>query len=386
MLYALGVAQIISWGSVYYAIGVLGPQMARELGLPNVLVFGAFTGGLILSGLVSPLVGRMIDERGGRLVLSLGSVLSAAALALLGVAGNAAMVVIAWLLGGVAMAMSLYDPAFAAISQIRSIDYRRSVTLLTLLGALASTAFWPLAHAISQPFGWRAAWIAFALLELCVCLPIHLYCLPRSWTPPPPAAAAAAGQGARAGRGIAWLSAALALLSFAFTACVVNLIPLLEAGGLAPAQAVALAMLMGPMQVLSRVAELRLAKRFSAVALGYLPYALAMLALAALFAVRGPGLMAVLFVVTLGWGNGILTIARGTVPRELFGAERLGELLGRIARVSIFARALGPASLPAMATLAIAHGGRITALLAVALAGAACYARAVRGRGLRRST
>ena len=380
MVYALGVAQIISWGSVYYAIGVLGPQMARELGLSNLLVFGAFTSGLVVSGLVSPTVGRTIDRRGGRFVLSLGSILSAAALALLGASWNAASVVAGWLLAGVAMATSLYDPAFATLSQNKSIDYRRSVTLLTLLGALASTAFWPLAHGISQGFGWRAAWLTFAALELLVCLPLHLAFVPRSAGPAPASAASGPIDHRRQGGAVAWLSAALALLSFTFTGCIVNLIALLEASGLTQAQAVSLSMLMGPMQVLSRVAELRLAKHFSAVTLGYLPFALALLALVLLLGASRAAVLAVLFVAVLGWGNGILTIARGTVPRELFGAERLGELLGRLARVSIFARALGPASLPAMAALAIPVTGRLFALVAVALAGVACYSRAVRGR------
>lgn len=381
MVYALGVAQVISWGSLYYAIGVLGPQMAADLGLSNLLVFGAFTSGLVVSGLVSPTIGRAVDQRGGRFVLSLGSILSALALALLAVSWNAFTVVTGWLLAGAAMATSLYDPAFATLSQNKSIDYRRSVTLLTLLGALASTAFWPLAHAISQSFGWRAAWMSFAMLELLVCLPLHLAFVPRHSGEAAVVAAAGPSQGLRPGPALAWLSAGLALLSFTFTGCIVNLIALLEASGLSQAQAVSLSMLMGPMQVLSRVAELRLAKHFSAVALGYLPFALAVLALAMLLGAEGPGLMALLFVATLGWGNGILTIARGTVPRELFGSERLGELLGRLARVSIFARAVGPASLPAMAAIAIPQAGRLLALMAIAMAGAACYSRAVKERG-----
>lgn len=382
MVYALGIAQIISWGSLFYAVGVLGPAMSRELGVAPVVVFGGFTAGLVVTGLLSPLVGRLIDERGGRYVLVRGSLVSAAGLALLALSWNAASVVAAWIVAGAAMAASLYEPAFVALAQNRALDYRRSLTLLTIMGAFASTVFWPLALAISESFGWRAAWGSFAALQLLVCLPLHLRFVP----PHAPAtatreAASAAGTQWRSPGAFVWLSAAFALASFAFAVCVVHVNELLQAGGLSQAQAISLAVLIGPMQVVGRLAEVRLARRFSAAALGYLPFVLMVVSLAALFAVDGPGFVALAFVVCLGWGNGILTIARGTVPQEIFGKQRFGELLGRLALTSLFARALGPGALSAIALLGVSHGGSLGILMAVALIGTACYAVALGRRG-----
>ena len=383
MVYALGVAQVISWGTLFYAIGVLGPQMARSLQVTDLTVFGAFTAGLLVSGLAAPRVGRLIDRRGGRRVLAAGSCLAALAFGVLGSASNAAMIVAGWALAGCAMAASLYDAAFASISQVKGIDYRRSVAILTVMGALASTAFWPLSHVLSEAWGWRATWYAYAALQLLVCLPLHLVFLE-------PHAAAAAGGAREAASGpeppaatVRWLAGAFALASFALAVCVVHLIELLQAAGVTREQAVSLAMLMGPMQVVGRLGELRLARHVTAVAMGYLPFILVGCALLALLLMDGAGVLSLLFVGALGLGNGVLTIARGTVPQEIFGAPRLGELLGRLSRASLFSRALAPASLSAMAAVSMPHPARLATLMAIAAGGAACYWRAVGRRRLR---
>src|SRR5258708_4295867 len=142
MILSLGLAQVISWGSLFYAIGVLGPAMRSDLHVSEVFLFGSFSAGLVLTGTLAPFVGRMIDERGGRLVLSTGSVLAMAALVVLATSLHPAQLVAGWLLAGAAMAACLYDPAFATLSQHTGSRYRMAVTILTLLGGFASTVFW----------------------------------------------------------------------------------------------------------------------------------------------------------------------------------------------------------------------------------------------------
>src|SRR5438477_8097701 len=175
---ALGTAQIISWGTLFYAIGVLGPAMRRDLGVSELFLFGVFSAALLVSGTLAPLMGRLIDRRGGRFVLSLGSVLGATACALLAAAPNAAVMAAGWLVAGAAMGACLYDPAFATLSQHAGARYRRAVTALTLFGGFASTAFWPLSHLLLEAWGWRATWAIYAGLHCCVCLPIHLAFVP----------------------------------------------------------------------------------------------------------------------------------------------------------------------------------------------------------------
>ena len=124
LICALGVAQIISWGSLFYSIAVLGESMRADLDISGTWLFGAFTAGLVCSGLASPLVGRMIDTRGGWLVLSAGSLLSALALVLLSQAHGMVALFVGWGLAGVAMAACLYDPAFATLHQLTGDAYR----------------------------------------------------------------------------------------------------------------------------------------------------------------------------------------------------------------------------------------------------------------------
>src|SRR6186713_2856424 len=154
---ALGVAQIVSWGTLFYTIAVLGASMRADTGVSELWLFGSFTAGLFLSGIASPLVGRDIDARGGRRTLVTGSLLAALASCVLGSAQGPVTVLAGWLLPGVAMAACLYDPAFATLHQIAGASYRRSVTALTLFGGFASTVFWPLSQFLLDTLGWRPA-------------------------------------------------------------------------------------------------------------------------------------------------------------------------------------------------------------------------------------
>lgn len=171
---ALGIAQIVSWGTLFYTIAVLGAAMRADTGVSDLWLFGSFTAGLFLSGVVSPFVGRQIDAFGGRRVLAAGSLLGAAACAVLAAAQGPLSLAAGWLLAGVAMAACLYDPAFATLHQIAGLSYRRAVTALTLFGGFASTVFWPLSQYLLDTVGWRQTFAIYAALHLALCLPLHV--------------------------------------------------------------------------------------------------------------------------------------------------------------------------------------------------------------------
>ena len=313
---ALGVAQVISWGTLFYAIGVLGAPMRAELGVSDVFLFGAFTAGLLVSGVLAPVAGRHIDRHGGRAVLSAGSVVGAIAMAVLALCADRWTLTLGWLLAGAAMAGALYDPAFAALSYHAGERYRRSVTTLTLFGGFASTVFWPLSQVLLDAVGWRYTFAVYALLHLAACLPIHLGMIPRGGAAaaahahaPPPHVAPDASLRA--------LAAAFGVATFVFGIVAVHLINLLTAAGVPKGQAVAMSMLVGPMQVAGRIAELAVSRRVRAVHVGATAFVLMAASLVALLTVRGPGATALLFVIAYGWGLGLLTIAMGTVPAEL---------------------------------------------------------------------
>ena len=380
LVLALGIAQIVSWGSLFYSIGVLGPSMSRDVGVSEVYLFGAFTAGLLLSGTLSPLSGRLVDERGGGFVLSAGSVLGAIALAVIATAAHPALLLGGWILAGAAMAACLYDTAFATLSQhAGAAGFRKSVTALTILGGFASTVFWPLSQVLMDAWGWRAALGIYAGLHLLVCLPIHLWMVPRV---PHVHRAAAASPSVRPPAfskrpGLALLNASFIAASFVSAVVAVHMVSLLAAHGLTQAQAVSVAMLMGPMQVAGRIAEFGFASRMNVRILGGITFGLFVAAISVLRAVEGFGVAAFLFVICFGCGNGLFTIMRGTTPGELFGRERLGALLGYLARGSLYSRALAPACFSGMLAAGLTRGTALAALGVVALAGWGAFTAAV---------
>jgi len=376
---ALGIAQIISWGTLFYAIAVLGPAMRDDLHTSDIVLFGSFTCGLFLSGIVSPAVGRRIDAFGGRGVLAVGSATGALACVTLALAQNSWTMLAGWLAAGLAMAACLYDPAFATLHRISGASYRRAVTALTLFGGFASTVFWPLSQYLLDTVGWRQAFAIFAGLHACVCLPLHLACVPGGEfvaRPPlhdttlPHKAAAASGT-------FAWLATALSLATFISAALSAHLIGLLTSTGLAARDAVLVGSLIGPMQVAGRIMEFAFTRHVRALAVGTLAFALMAAALLVLCQVRGVWIVALAFAILYGWSNGVMTIVRGTVPAELFGHHDYGALLGRLAQPQFVAKAIAPLALTLVFVVDRSRIASSWALFACGLFALFAYRRAI---------
>ncbi|HEY7903347.1 MAG TPA: MFS transporter [Casimicrobiaceae bacterium] len=340
----LGVAQIVSWGTLFYSIAVLGEPMRAALGTGEIVLFGAFSGGMLLSGVAAPAVGREIDAHGGRRVLTAGSLLGAASMALLAAAQNTPMLVTGWLMAGVASTAVLYDAAFATLHQVAASAFRRAVTVLTLLGGLASTVFWPLSRFLLETVGWREAFVVYAALHLLLCMPVHALCVPDA-APAPAASRQEPQVSMPMPRALLWLALAMSITSFVAVAVSAHLMTLLGASGLAARDAVLIGSMIGPMQVAGRIVEYGAARNVAATATGTFAFALMAVALCVLTQVHGTWIVALAFVIAYGWANGVFTIVRGTVPRALFGAQGYGSLLGRLARPQFFARAVAPVTL-----------------------------------------
>jgi hypothetical protein len=381
---ALGIAQIISWGALYYAIAVLGASIGGDLGLSPAHVFGAFSAGLLLSGLTAPVAGRAIDRWSGRIVLTMGSVVAALALFFLSRVSSALEYYLAWCLGGVAMGLTLYDPAFATLSQHFVTSYRKALTALTLFGGFASTVFWPLAQLCLVHLGWRDTLAVFATLELAVCLPLHWWLIPargrtgRGEGPderqgaqrPPPASTAPQ---------FVALASSFALNAFVFSAMSAHLIGMMRGGGMTADDAVWIAALIGPMQVVGRIVEITVGRNLRAATVGVIAVGLLIVAMLVLLA--GPRISvsaALIFVVFYGLSNGVMTIVRGTVPAEFFGRAAYGSLLGRLAAPSLVARAAAPVALASLAAPQISPQGSILVLLLLAALSAAAFIVAIR--------
>ncbi len=375
----LGVAQIISWGSLYYSLTVLAAPIKAELGFSELMIFGAFTAGLLVSGIAAPVLGRRIDREGGRTVMTAGSIAAALALTLVAIAQEPIVFTLGWMLAGLAMAACLYDPAFASLYQIAPDRYRRAVTGLTLFGGFASTVFWPLAHTLATAWGWRATLLAFALLNLLVCMPIHRAVLPRlrpvqaEITKSVPERSSYSGD-AR----FFWLAASFAAATFVFSALSAFMIAALGTRGFTADEAVWIAALIGPMQVLARLIEWVFARRFSAIGVGITACTLALLGMVLLNVVPYALSFGVLFAICYGASNGILTIARGTVPAELFGPQQQGALLGALARPSFVTKALAPALFAAGLSAGFSMRTGVALLALISAAALVCFLLAAR--------
>jgi MFS family permease len=343
---ALGTAQTLAWASTYYLPAILAVPMARELGLPVPAIFAAFSAALIVSALIGPRSGAAIDRLGGRPVLMATSVVFALGLAGLGMSQGPASLFAAWLLLGIGMGSGLYEAAFASLVRLHGHDARTSITGITLIAGFASTVGWPLSAWLEARFGWRDACFAWAALHLVVGLPLNAL-LPTA----APVAAPATEEGARTAaaqtpeappswRAMLVLSFVFAATWFISTAMAAHLPRLMQAAGATLATALLVGSLIGPAQVAARVAEFGWLRKVHPLLSARLASALHPLGVVVLL-IGGPA-FAPLFGILHGAGNGILTIAKGTLPLVLFGSVGYGARQGWLMVPARVAQALAP--------------------------------------------
>ena len=352
----LGTSQTLAWASSYYLPALLAAPMARDLGVSTPTVFAAFSLALIVSAAVGPGAGRAIDRHGGRPVLMVTNLLFAAGLAMLGLAQDAFTLFAAWALIGVAMGSGLYEAGFSTLVRLYGHDARRAITGITLLAGFASTVGWPLSAWLEAHFGWRNACFVWAALHLVLGLPLNAS-LPHA----PPAASdgttpAEMAQGVQAdpvpsretrrrdNRTAALLAFVFAAAWFVSTAMAAHLPRLLQASGATLAGAVGAAALVGPAQVAGRLLEFGWLRRLHpllSARLAALAHPLGALLVLGTAAPHAAGLAAV-FALMHGAGNGILTIAKGTLPLALFGARAYGERQGWLMMPARIAQAMAP--------------------------------------------
>jgi MFS family permease len=318
----LGITQTLAWGSTYYLAAVFADPISETLQLPHAWFFGVFSAALLLSGLLGPLAGRMIDKHGGRDVLAATNLVFAAGLACLSFASGIFSLTFAWALIGVGMGFGLYEAAFATATGLYGRQARNAITGITLFAGFASTVGWPTSTLFIEHFGWRGACLAWALLHLVIGLPMNRLLIPKAVPPVAEIRPAHAAPPA----GIPWTMIVIAAV-FGATWCVstalaAHLPRLLEAMGSPPAMAIFAASLVGPAQVAARLVEFTLLKSLSPMISARLATGLHPIG-ALLLAIFGP-VTAVPFVLLHGAGNGMLTIARGTLPLALFGPTGYG--------------------------------------------------------------
>jgi MFS family permease len=374
----LGITQILAWGAIFYPPVLTVPLIAAERGWSMTFAMGGFSLALLTAGLVSPRVGRLIDQYGGHRVMPFGSLLGALGLLLLVYAEHPVAYLAVWMLLGVAIAGSLYDPAFATLGRIFGAAARQPITALTLAGGFASTVGWPTTRALLDTVGWRGTYVAFAAVLALVAAPLHAFVLPRTRADPltRPAGAPLTPATVRPPKGWPFLLVAFAFAAYAFvpSGLSAHLLAIFGRSGIDAATVVAIGALFGPAQVAARVGELLFARRIHPLdvgrfAVGLLLAAFALLALAGLSVAA-----AATFAVMFGMANGLITNARGAVPLALFGASGYGHLVGRIGGPFLVMQAIAPLVLAFVAerasdsaVLAVVAGFALVSFVAFAL-------------------
>ena len=355
MVITLGLTQTLAWASSTYLPAILAAPIARDLGISRATVFGAFSVSLLVMAVCGPMVGRAIDKAGGRNMLMLSNLVLAAGLIVLGSAQQTATLFAAWCILGAGMAMGLYDAAFAALVRIYGSGARKPITGITLIAGFASTVGWPLTAYMDAQIGWRAACFVWAALHVLIALPANWRLIPvppataggasEPTAPASPALSAApASQAAQSAaplqtppmsppssaserkRSFALLAVYFATTAFVTSAYASHLPGLLTAMGAGSAGAVMAAALLGPAQVAARLIEFGVISRYKVHALVTARVATALHPLACLLLAvfGGPLGLAAAFALLHGAGNGMITIAKGTLPLALFGPAGYG--------------------------------------------------------------
>jgi predicted MFS family arabinose efflux permease len=337
---ALGISQTLAWASSYYLPAVLAAPISANLGLPRAWFFAAFSASLLIAACAGPAVGRLIDRRGGRGVLVLSNGVLAVGLIMLASANGAVMLFVAWAVLGIGMALGLYDAGFAALTALYGRAARGPITGVTLFAGFASTVSWPLTAVMNDVLGWREACLVWAALNLVLGVPLNRLALPRVAPPAHAAHAADARVGWKPYREMVLLAFVFSAGWFVTGAMAAHMPGVLERAGASPVEAIAASALIGPAQVAARLAEFAILRRVHPLVSARIAVSLHPVGVG-LFALTGvPG--AALFVILYGAGNGLLTIARGTVPLALFGPHGYGERTGLLGAPARAAQAFAP--------------------------------------------
>jgi len=345
---ALGVTQILAWGSSFYLPAVLAQPIAADTGWSLGWVVGGLSVGLLAAGLIAPWVGRTIDARGGRPVLVASSILLAAGLTTLAIAHSLTVYLMGWLVMGIGMGSGLYDAGFATLGRLYGKDARRSITALTLWGGFASTVCWPLSAWLVEHFGWRGACVAYAAIHVLVSLPLHALIVPgissvlddaKSSGAKPGLLLPPSLSGAKRTRAFALLATILTFGAVTTSMIGVHLLTFLQGQGLGLTAAVALGALVGPSQVGARIVEMAFGSHYHPI--WTMVASVGLVAGGVLLLLVGFPILAVALAL-YGAGNGIGSIAKGTLPLALFGPDGYASLMGRLAMPGLLAQALSP--------------------------------------------
>ncbi|HWK00319.1 MAG TPA: MFS transporter [Xanthobacteraceae bacterium] len=341
----LGFAQILSWGAIYYTPVLIVPLIAEERGWSLTLAMAGFSVALLAAGVTSPFVGRWIDRYGGHVVMPVGFLLGAAALLAITFATHIVAYFAVWILIGLAIPATLYDPAFATLARIFGSSARSAITLLTFIGGFASTVSWPLTHLLIEKIGWQSTYQVYAALLAFTGAPLLAFALPREQAaklPLPENPVRKAKYLPAKGLPFLLVACGFALYMFIPSALSAHMLAIFQREGIDAATVVTIGALFGPAQVSARLIEFTFGRKQHPLDIARVALCILLIACAGLVWWGFSPVMAAGFTIMFGIANGWMTIARGNVPLALFGPDGYGRMIGQIAAPVLLMQAVGP--------------------------------------------
>jgi len=347
IVWPLAVAETVVWAAMFYSFPALLPAWEADLGWSKTELSGALTSALVISALLAPINGRLIDHGYGRHAFVGGAVLGATMLALLSQVTEPWQFYCVWIGIGIAMSSTLYEACFAMLTHSIGPGARRAITLVTLVAGFAGTVSFPSAHMLTEMIGWRGTVMVFAGAIMVIAVPL-IWSACRFAEEQAETHALAASPSARQALSV-FRSPAFWLLAIAFAAfsldhvmMISHILPILADRGLHSETAVLAASMIGPMQVAGRLAMMAAERHVSMrlISIGSF-VAIGLSAIALLGASAVPGLI-IAFVIFQGAGAGVESIIKPVVTAELLGRRNFGVVSGMLAVAVVGGTAVAP--------------------------------------------
>ncbi len=342
----LSVTQIISWGTSFDMLGVMGRVIAPQLGLPNEVVFFGLSIMMLVSALASPMAGRLLARHGAAKVMATASVILAAGLLLLAAAHEILIYGLAWIVIGIGGALGLSAPAYTAVVEREGLGGKRIIAILMVFTGLSATIFWPALALMNNLVGWRLTFVLSAALQLFVCLPLYLFGLPKPMESREQAAAAETVPvpftEPERRKAFFLVAATTTLSSFVGFGMSPTFLALLNAAGASPALALQLGSARGAISVSARFVDMLLGRRGNAIITTIIGTVLTLASFLLAATVTSSSAALIAFVVLFSFGAGVVSVARALLPLSLFSAKEFGLQSARLSLPQNLANAAAP--------------------------------------------
>lgn len=367
----LSVTQIISWGTSFDMLGVMGRIIAPELNLANEVVFFGLSIMMLVSALAGPTTGRLLNRHGAARVMATASVTFAIGLLLLAAAHEILVYGLAWIVIGIGGALGLSAPAYTAVVEREGLDGKRIIAILMLFTGLSATIFWPILALMNDLIGWRMTFVLSAALQIFICLPLYLFGLPEptdrgeqaeatetapvDFTPP------------ERRRAFFLVAAATAISSFISFGLSPSLLALLRQSGASPALALQLGSARGAIGVSARFVDMVLGRRGNALTTSIVGTSLVLFSFLIAATITSSAPVLVVFILFYSFGTGVLAVARALLPLSLFSPREFGLQSARLSLPQNLANAAAPVIFTALldrvgATAALLTGAVLSAI------------------------